>query len=86
MILSGSLVQVTGTGSVNGTNVKWTLSAEDGQSTGGSGVDKFRMQIWNSSTNVPLYDNMPAVTSGAMLSADMQPTDSSSSQSILRFH
>ena len=34
------------------------LTATDGQTSGGGGVDKFRMKIWNTDTGAIVYDNM----------------------------
>ena len=33
------------------------LKARDGQATGGGGVDKFRIKIWDTSTDQAVYDN-----------------------------
>jgi hypothetical protein len=33
------------------------LTAIDGQISGGGGIDKFRIKIWDTSTDVFVYDN-----------------------------
>ena len=33
------------------------LTANDGQVTGGGGVDKFRIKIWDRVTGIVVYDN-----------------------------
>ena len=41
------------------------LTATDGQASGGSGVDKFRIKIWNRATGAVVYDNQLGDADGA---------------------
>lgn len=36
----------------------FTLTAVDGQITGGGGLDKFRIKIWDQATETVVYDNL----------------------------
>src|SRR5262249_41486672 len=56
LVVAGAKAQYKGTGTVNGVNgYQFLLTATDGQVTGGGGVDKFRIKIWDSGGVV--YDN-----------------------------
>jgi hypothetical protein len=58
LVVSGALAQYKGSGNVNGAgDYGFLLTATDGQITGGGGVDKFRIKIWNKSTGTVVYDN-----------------------------
>ena len=48
LVISGARAQYKGLGKVNGDGgYAFILTVIDGQATGGGGVDKFRMKIWN---------------------------------------
>ena len=51
---------LTGSGTINGVgNYGFLLTATDGQVSGGGGVDKFRIKIWDKNNNGAIvYDNM----------------------------
>ena len=56
LVISGARAQYKGVGTLNGVpGYEFLLTATDGQVSGGGGVDKFRIKIWNSSGVV--YDN-----------------------------
>jgi hypothetical protein len=59
LVISGALAQYKGTGTVNGSgNYGFLLTATDGQVSGGGGVDKFRIKIWNNDAGGAIvYDN-----------------------------
>ncbi len=59
LVISGAKATYTGTGTVNGVGShKFRVVAIDGQVSGGGGVDKFRIMIWdNNSSSSLLYDN-----------------------------
>lgn len=58
LVVSGAKAQYKGSGTVNGVEgYKFLLTATDGQLSGGSGIDRFRIKIWNSTGTV--YDNVP---------------------------
>jgi hypothetical protein len=56
LIVAGARAQFKGSGTINGSgNYEFMLTAIDGQVSGGGGVDKFRIRIWNDSGVI--YDN-----------------------------
>jgi len=58
LVVSGALAQYKGSGTINGVaGYSFMLTATDGQVSGGGGVDKLRMKIWNTTTSVIVYDN-----------------------------
>lgn len=58
LVVSGAKAQFKGSGTINGIgNYGFLVSVVDGQVTGGGGVDKFRIKIWNKATGVVVYDN-----------------------------
>ena len=58
LVVSGPLAQYKGTGQINGAgNYGFLLTATDGQVSGGGGVDKFRIKIWDNSNGAAVYDN-----------------------------
>jgi hypothetical protein len=58
LVVSGPRIQYTGFGKVNGGDgYRFILTAIDGQASGGGGVDKFRMKIWNKVTGTIIYDS-----------------------------
>jgi FtsP/CotA-like multicopper oxidase with cupredoxin domain len=60
LVVAGAKAQYRGTGEVNGVgNFGFLLTATDGQVSGGGGVDKFRIKIWDKSAgNAVVYDNV----------------------------
>jgi len=68
--IAGSRAQFKGAGRVNGVGgYSFQITATDGQATGGGGVDKLRVKIWNSDGVV--YDNQRNA-SGAPLPDDLE--------------
>jgi uncharacterized delta-60 repeat protein len=68
LVVAGAKSKFAGTGSINGSgNYGFMITATDGQISGGGGIDKFRIKIWDKSNgNVVVYDNQM----GAALDAD----------------
>lgn len=59
LVISGARAQYKGTGKINGIGeYGFLLTVIDGQVTGGNGVDRFRIKIFNKATGVVIYDNM----------------------------
>ena len=63
LVVSGYKAQYKGTGTINGSgSYSFTLTAYDGDITGGGGVDKFRIQITdNNHGNGVVFDNRNGV-------------------------
>jgi hypothetical protein len=62
LVVSNFKAQYKGTGTINGTgNYSFTLTAYDGDITGGGGVDKFRIQITDDNTHTLVFDNRKGV-------------------------
>jgi len=58
LVVAGARAQYKGTGTINGAGkYGFMLTAIDGQVTGGGGVDKLRMKIWDKATGQVVYDN-----------------------------
>jgi hypothetical protein len=59
LVVAGARAQYKGTGTVNGAgNYGFLLTATDGQVSGGGGVDKFRIKIWDKNAgDAVVYDN-----------------------------
>ncbi len=58
LVVSGPLAQYKGSGTINGTgDYGFLLTATDGQVSGGGGVDKFRIKIWEKISGAVVYDN-----------------------------
>ena len=56
--LAGPRVTYAGSGMVNGrAGFGFRVTAVDGQTAGGDGIDKFRIKIWNVQTGVVVYDS-----------------------------
>jgi hypothetical protein len=65
LVISSPKARYRGTGRVNGvTGYGFELTAWDGQVSGGGGVDRFRIKIWQGSGNV-VYDNERGAADGA---------------------
>jgi hypothetical protein len=60
LVVSGARAQYKGAGTINGAgDYGFLLTAIDGQISGGGGVDKFRIKIWEKATDTIVYDNQP---------------------------
>jgi len=58
LVISGAKAQFRGFGKVNGSaGYDFILTVIDGQLTGGGGVDKFRLKIWEKTSGRTIYDN-----------------------------
>jgi PKD repeat protein len=58
LVIAGAKAQYKGFGTINGVGgYRFMLTAWDGQVTGGGGVDKFRIRIWDAATEAVIYDN-----------------------------
>jgi hypothetical protein len=66
LVVAGARAQYKGTGTINGSgNYGFLLTAIDGQVSGGGGVDKFRIKIWDKGTGDIVYDNQIGTADGA---------------------
>jgi parallel beta-helix repeat protein len=60
LVVAGALAQFKGWGTINGEgSYEFMLTAIDGQITGGRGVDRFRIKIWENNEDSIVYDNQP---------------------------
>ena len=59
LVVAGAKAQFKGTGTINGSgNYGFMITAIDGQISGGGGVDKFRIKIWDKNNgDAVVYDN-----------------------------
>jgi hypothetical protein len=58
LVISGAKAQFRGFGKVGGSaGYDFTLTVIDGQLSGGGGVDKFRLKIWEKTSGRIVYDN-----------------------------
>jgi hypothetical protein len=58
LVVAGARAKYKGSGTINGAgNYGFMLTAIDGQISGGGGVDKFRIKIWDKATGNIIYDN-----------------------------
>jgi hypothetical protein len=58
LVIAGSKAQYKGSGNINGTgDYGFMLTATDGKVSGGGGVDRFRIKIWDKTTGKVIYDN-----------------------------
>ncbi|MDP9315855.1 MAG: PKD domain-containing protein [Chloroflexota bacterium] len=63
LTISGPKAQFKGSGTINGAgDYGFILTANDGQITGGGGVDKFRIKITDKATGKVVYDNQMGET------------------------
>ena len=66
LVISGSRGQYKGSGKVNlAGSYGFLLTVIDGQISGGGGIDKIRMKIWNKATGAVLYDTQPLAQDNA---------------------
>jgi PKD repeat protein len=59
LVIAGSMAMYKGTGTINGEgNYGFMITARDGQISGGGGVDKFRIKIWDMDNgDLIVFDN-----------------------------
>ncbi len=58
LVVAGARAQLKGLGTINGSGeYGFLLTAVDGQLNGGGGADRFRIKIWDPSTDAVIYDN-----------------------------
>lgn len=58
LVVSGAKAQYKGTGSVNGVSgYGFLVTVTDGALSGGGGVDKFRIKVWELASGTIVYDN-----------------------------
>ncbi len=59
LVVAGAKAQFKGEGAINGgaTVYGFLLTAIDGQLNGGGGADRFRLKIWDKTTDAVIYDN-----------------------------
>ena len=59
LVVSGAKAQFKGSGTINGAgDYRFLVTVTDGNQPGGGGTDKFRIKIWDASTNAVVYDNV----------------------------
>lgn len=59
LVVSSARAQYKGVGQVNGSReYSFLLTAEDRHRKGGSGVDRFRIKVWDRATGTVIYDNV----------------------------
>lgn len=65
LVVAGAKAQFKGTGTINGAgNYGFMLTATDGSIQGSGGADKFRIKIWDKSTDRVVYDNQIGSSDG----------------------
>ena len=59
LVVAGARALFKGEGSINGQPAQYgfLLTAVDGQVNGGGGADRFRLKIWDKTTDLVIYDN-----------------------------
>jgi hypothetical protein len=58
LVVAGARAQFKGDGTINGSgDYGFILTAIDGAVTGGGGIDRFRIKIWDKATDAIVYDN-----------------------------
>ncbi len=73
LVISGAKAQYKGTGTINGSgNYGFMLTANDGQVSGGGGVDRFRIKVWDKATGSVVYDNQMGDTDDAAASTAIE--------------
>jgi hypothetical protein len=59
LLISGANAQYKGSGTINGAgNYEFLITITDGQQTGGTGVDMYRIKLVDNSTGQVVYDNV----------------------------
>lgn len=60
LVIAGARAQFKGSGTINGLgDYRFLLTAIDGEVSGGGGVDRFRIKIWDKDSGGVIYDNQP---------------------------
>jgi hypothetical protein len=76
LVVSGYKAQYKGSGTINGSgNYDFTLTAYDGDITGGGGVDRFRIRITGANNGAVVFDNRYKTSGGALEPTDMDTAD-----------
>lgn len=58
LVVTTATAQYEGTGTINGSgSYGFQVTVIDGQASGGGGVDRFRIRIWNLGSGTVIYDN-----------------------------
>jgi hypothetical protein len=66
LVITGAKAQVRGSGRVNGAaGYGFQITALDGKTPGGSGIDRIRIQIWDARTGAVVYDTQLGAPDGA---------------------
>jgi hypothetical protein len=66
LVIDKARAQFAGFGKLNGAaGYNFIVTVIDGSITGGGGVDKFRIKIWNKTTGQIVYDNQPGASDAA---------------------
>jgi hypothetical protein len=66
LVVAGSRAQFKGTGTINGAGTfGFLITATDGQTSGGGGMDKFRIKITDKATSLTVYDNQMGASDDA---------------------
>ncbi|HVG19519.1 MAG TPA: hypothetical protein VNI02_10725, partial [Blastocatellia bacterium] len=67
LVVTGPTAQYKGSGTINGGgDYGFIVTVIDGQESGGGGVDKFRIKIWDKNNgNAVVYDTQPGNPDGA---------------------
>ncbi len=69
LVVAGARAQYKGSGTINGEgDYGFMLTAVDGELNGGGGEDKFRIKIWDKTTDKVIYDNQMDAEDDADLS------------------
>ncbi len=69
LVVAGAKAQYKGSGAINGGgDYAFMLTAVDGQTNGGGGIDKFRMKIWDKANGGLIHDNQVGASDDAALS------------------
>jgi len=73
LVIAGSKAQYKGTGTINNAgNYKFILTGTDGHMSGGGGIDKLRMKIWDAATSLVVYDNQLGAADTAAASTALE--------------
>ena len=76
LVISGPQAKYKGSGTINGSgDYGFLLSAVDGSVSGGGGIDKFRIKIWDKSTGAVVYDNQTGAADDATPVTSIQGGD-----------
>jgi len=66
LVIDKTRAQFAGFGKINGVSgYNFIVTVIDGNLTGGDGVDRFRIKIWEKATGLIVYDNQPGASEAA---------------------